>query len=94
MKVKTPVLGELVKSTSGRDAGRFFVIMEIIDENKVYITDGMLRKIAKPKKKKVKHLELEPVVFEQIAQKFADGARVFDQEVASAILTIDYCKKH
>lgn len=90
MKVKTPAIGELVKSVSGRDAGRYFIIKEIIDEDYVYITDGMLRKINKSKKKKLKHLELKPLVFEGIANKFTGEIKVFDQEVASAIMSSEY----
>ena len=41
---------------------------------------------AAPKKKKRKHLAMKPVVFEGIAEKFATGAKVFDAEIASAII--------
>ena len=64
MKVKEPELGGIALSLTGRDKGRCFIIEEIIDDNYVYITDGMLRKVAHPKKKKIKHLELKPLVFE------------------------------
>ncbi len=90
MKVKSPVVGGLAKSISGRDAGRYFIIKEIIDEDYVYITDGMLRKVVKPKRKKIKHLEFKPITFENIAAKFAEGLKVFDQEVASAIMSSEY----
>ena len=93
MKVKEAAVGRLVKSVSGRDSGRYFIIKEIVDGDYVYITDGMLRKIAKPKRKKLKHLELKPVIFEAIALKFTEGTKVFDQEVASAILGSDYYLK-
>ena len=90
MKVKTPELGGLVRSTSGRDAGRLFIIQEICENGFVYVTDGMLRKVANPKKKNIKHLELKPVRFEAIAAKFDEGSKVFDQEVASAIMSSEY----
>ena len=91
MKVKVPERGGLVRSISGRDAGRLFIIKEIDERGDyVYITDGMLRKVANPKKKNLKHLELKPLKFEAIAAKFEEGSKVFDQEVASAIMSSEY----
>ena len=52
-----PVLGTVVISKAGRDAGRYFVILDIADDAHVYICDGDLRKVQKPKKKKLKHLQ-------------------------------------
>ena len=48
--------GDLVISKSGRDKGRKLVVIKVTDENYVLIADGDLRKIEKPKVKKVKHL--------------------------------------
>ncbi|MBS6610248.1 MULTISPECIES: KOW domain-containing RNA-binding protein [Peptoniphilus] len=48
--------GQVVRSKKGRDEGKVFVITEIIDENFLYLVDGKLRKLDRPKKKKVKHL--------------------------------------
>lgn len=50
-------VGQIVISKSGRDKGRVFIIVEIIDVQYVYIADGKLRKIETPKKKKIKHLQ-------------------------------------
>lgn len=80
-------IGRLCYSKAGRDQGRYFIVKEVIDESYVYIVDGMMRKLAAPKKKKRKHLAMKPVVFEGIAEKFASGAKVFDAEIASAILS-------
>lgn len=49
--------GQIVISKAGRDINRKFVILKIIDENYVLISDGKLRKIDKPKLKKNKHLQ-------------------------------------
>ena len=49
--------GQIVISKAGRDINRKFVILKIIDENYVLISDGRLRKIDKPKLKKNKHLQ-------------------------------------
>ena len=78
-------IGRIVFSKSGRDAGKCFMIYDIIDEDYVYLVDGALRKLGKPKKKKVKHIELKPVRLEQIREKMLNGKKVFDSEVRSAL---------
>jgi ribosomal protein L14E/L6E/L27E len=45
--------------------------MDIINEEYVYISDGDLRKVEKPKKKKLKHLIITDVVFHDILSKNA-----------------------
>lgn len=52
------VLGSIVISVSGRDKGRVFITVGVLDEEHVAIADGRLRKIEKPKKKKLKHLRV------------------------------------
>ena len=49
-------LGQIVKSIKGRDKGRNFVVVEIYDKEYILIADGDLRKVSKPKKKKIKHV--------------------------------------
>lgn len=51
------VVGQLVRSKAGRDKGEVFIIYQIVDDNYVLVVDGKIRKIGKPKKKKVKHLQ-------------------------------------
>lgn len=80
-----PTVGRLCRSKAGRDRGRFFLIRSVVDDAYVTIVDGAMRKIAAPKKKKRKHLELKPQVAQAIAEKFANDAKVFDAEVRSAI---------
>ena len=54
--------GRVVLSTQGRDEGRYFIVLQVIDENFVLMADGQSRKIDHPKKKKVKHLRAKPIV--------------------------------
>jgi ribosomal protein L14E/L6E/L27E len=84
--VEYPVeIGRVAVSTAGRDKDRYFVIVDIIDNNYVYIVDGDLRTKDRPKKKKLRHLKLCPQVLDGIAGKLKGGARVFDAEIRSAI---------
>lgn len=50
--------GQVVRSIKGRDAGRAMIVLEISDQSHVLLADGKLRKMEKPKKKKVKHLQI------------------------------------
>jgi ribosomal protein L14E/L6E/L27E len=84
--VEYPVeIGRVAVSTAGRDKDRYFVVVDIIDDNYVYIVDGDLRTKDRPKKKKLRHLKLCPQVLDGIAGKLKGGARVFDAEIRSAI---------
>lgn len=57
-------IGQLVKSKSGRDKEECFIVYDIIDEKYVLLVDGKLRKISKPKKKKVKHLQKYNIIID------------------------------
>jgi ribosomal protein L14E/L6E/L27E len=81
-------VGRIAISKAGRDTGRVFVILEVIDTHYVYIVDGDLRKLERPKKKKLKHLKMTQNVLENIAQKLMNGTKVFDAEIRSAIRSL------
>ena len=70
MERLTMIPGRVVLSTQGRDEGRYFVVLEVIDENFVLMADGLTRKVNHPKKKKVKHLRPKPILVE------VDGAKL------------------
>lgn len=70
MERLTMIPGRVVLSTQGRDEGRYFVVLEVIDENFVLMADGLTRKVDHPKKKKVKHLRPKPILVE------VDGAKL------------------
>lgn len=78
-------LGEIVYSKAGRDAGTYYTVVEIVDENKVKIADGDLRHIKCAKLKNVKHLQSTGDVLEKIAEKLENGMQVFDAELYSAL---------
>lgn len=81
-------LGQVVHSKAGRDRGRKFVIVGIENELFVRICDGDLRKIEKPKKKKLKHLELTDQVIEKLEQKLRRNEKVTNSEIRKALENI------
>ena len=85
-------VGRVCISKCGRDRGKVLVIKEIVDEHYVLVADGALRKVDKPKKKKLKHLLLKPEVAVSIAAKFESGVKVFDAEVRSTISNFENVK--
>ena len=54
-------IGQLVIATAGRDANKKFIVICIINDQYVYISDGDTRKLENPKKKKLKHLKLTSI---------------------------------
>ncbi len=52
-------VGDLVVSRAGRDKGRPFVVLSA-EEGFVYLVDGDLRKLDRPKKKKRMHVKPYP----------------------------------
>lgn len=49
--------GMIAKSKAGHDKGHVYVIFDV-DETYVYLIDGVIRTIDRPKKKKKKHIQL------------------------------------
>ena len=73
MERLTMIPGRVVLSTQGRDEGRYFIVLKVIDENFVLMADGLTRKVDHPKKKKVKHLHLKPILVEVDGAKLPNG---------------------
>lgn len=78
-------VGSIVYSRAGRDQGRYYVVTEVLDDSHVSIADGSVRKLAKPKKKKIKHLKNTGEVLENIAGKILTSAKIYDAEIFSAL---------
>ncbi len=51
--------GRIATSLAGRDKGTRYAIIGTAGHDSVLLSDGKLHKAAKPKKKKIKHLQLE-----------------------------------
>ena len=79
-------VGQIVISRAGRDAGRKFVVVRVIDDLYVEICDGDLRKVEKPKKKKIKHLNIPDDMAEGLAEKLKSGDRITNAEIRKALV--------
>lgn len=83
-------VGRVVFSKAGRDHGKYFIIVDIIDDQYVNIADGSLRLLSSPKKKKIRHLDTKPEVLEGIKEKIINNKKVFDAELRSALRALRY----
>jgi ribosomal protein L14E/L6E/L27E len=66
-------LGKIVYSKSGRDKGKMFIIVGVVDENFVLLADGDLRKIENPKLKNIRHVQLTNMIAEDVLASIAQG---------------------
>jgi large subunit ribosomal protein L14e len=74
-------LGQIVRSKSGRDKDRHFIVVGLVDENYVLIADGDLRKISNPKKKKIKHLAFLNRFAEEVVESLKENKRINDADL-------------
>lgn len=65
-------VGQVVRSTAGRDNGTAYVVLRI-EGNYVYVADGAIRKLENPKKKKFKHIQGSYNIADEIAARVNDG---------------------
>ncbi len=80
---------DLVVSVSGRDKNRIFMVVDILDSEYVLIADGALRKLEKPKKKKIKHLTKATYTLqERVLIKISEGKKITNAELRKAIRSL------
>lgn len=78
-------LGQIVVSRAGRDTGKRFVVVNLVDSLFVEISDGDLRRLEKPKKKKIKHLNITDDRIETIEKKLKSDSKVTNAEIRKAL---------
>ena len=81
VKNGSEMLGRLVKSTAGRDCGRFFVVVGKFDEKYILLADGDLRPIEAPKKKKLKHIEDMNILSEELKERLLRREHIQNAEL-------------
>lgn len=74
-------LGQVVYSKVGRDRDEYYIVVGILNHNYVYISDGRLRKVEKPKKKKCKHLIFTGTYAEEIQEAISNGKYVSNSKI-------------
>ena len=78
---KDIVVGQLVKSKSGRDMMRLFLVYEVVDDEHVLLVDGKVRKLEKPKLKKIKHLIVYHTIVEDFQKKVEENLKLTNRQI-------------
>ena len=79
---KWPVeIGSIVISKAGRDRGRHFLVVGVVDDDFVMVANGALRKMNRQKKKRRKHLKPTGRVATALRERLSQGKPVEDHEL-------------
>ncbi len=81
--------GQVVFSKSGRDKSKPFIIVDF-DEDYVYLADGRLRLLEKPKKKKKMHVQICNDIIEEIKSKLEHNLNLSDADLRKALKPYRY----
>lgn len=82
------IAGMVVRSIAGRDKGDVFLVLSREGEY-AYLANGELRKVDRPKKKKLKHLQPSSKVSEFIKNKLETTGKVTNSEVRKALSELE-----
>ncbi|MGE5417893.1 MAG: RNA-binding protein [Acidobacteriota bacterium] len=67
------LIGRLVISKAGRDQGKAFVIIKVVNDRFVMVADGDLRPLDNPKLKSMKHLQVTNRTLTEIVETIGKG---------------------
>lgn len=81
--------GRVAESRAGRDKGRFLLIIGQEGEY-LFLADGKLRKLSRPKRKKRRHVFLRPETAEGLREALEKGLPVNDRELEKALIALGY----
>lgn len=78
------MVGKFATSKAGHDKLKLYVIMKEDDEY-VYLVDGNLKTLDKPKKKSKKHIQVVNKMDETIQNKLETGQIIYNEDIKRAI---------
>ena len=64
-------VGKVVRTKCGRDRYRLYAVVGVTEDGRLLIADGNLHKLAAPKKKNLRHVEI-------LAVSVTEGTSLFD----------------
>lgn len=82
------IVGRVVISKQGRDKDRYFVVLQVVNENYVMIADGDLRKTENPKMKNIKHIQFTNMIADELADALRRGEIPADHVVRKTLKRI------
>lgn len=78
------MIGKFATSKAGHDKTKLYVIINE-DSEYVYLVDGDLKPLDKPKKKSKKHIQIINRVDETIQNKLETGQIIYNEDIKRAI---------
>ena len=78
------MIGKFATSKAGHDKTKLYVIMNE-DAEYVYLVDGDLKPVDKPKKKSKKHIQIINRVDETIQNKLENKQIIYNEDIKRAI---------
>ena len=72
--------GDVVVSLAGRDKGKLFFVLNT-DGQFAILADGKVRKLEKPKRKKLRHIQIATRKECHLAEKIRQGSTILDSEL-------------
>lgn len=78
-------IGRVVRSLTGRDTGKLYLITGFQASQVVLLADGRGRLVANPKKKNIRHISVLTFIDKGIAAKIASGLKVTDEDIRAAL---------
>jgi len=82
---QTPIPGQIARILKGRDAGKYCVIVRVVDDRFVEVADGDKRKFDRAKRKNIHHLELQSFVSEEVKNSIDETGKVTNGKLRFAI---------
>ena len=75
------MIGKFATSKAGHDKTKLYIIIKE-DSEYVYLVDGDLKPLDKPKKKRKKHVQMiNRTVNEELLQRLRENEKVLDEEI-------------
>ena len=78
---------DIVVSVNGRDSGKMFFVLSI-EEEYVLLADGKRRRVDKPKRKKIKHVQLVSASGGRTAEKIKNGEKITNSDLRRALAAV------
>lgn len=72
---------DIVVSRMGRDKNRLMFVIAVLEDGRLALADGRLRKVENPKVKKAKHVALFSHDDGRVAQKICLGEKLANSEI-------------
>jgi len=76
--------GMFARSLAGHDKSKLYLISKI-DEEYVYLVDGKIRTTDNPKKKRIKHIQIDYQIMGFIQDKLATEKKLTNEDIKRAI---------